>query len=528
VAFLLISAGDAMAFSTQKEENKITVSIQNEEGKNVIGIVVKKGDDPMVVGNVYSICETDGETLVFTMPDYKEDVDNEYTLYISGVEKCDFYYAKVDSMSSVKRDFVKMTDTDFEDALTSGSDVYYVLGAMGFDLEAYASLTQNAELARNMFLTVYKESMTQDETANLFNKAVALVSINNGGSVAEALKSVNPEFIDTAYKDAPEELKIWIEEYMSQNTPIADVEDFNKKYKLANILYLLDNAKFSQVNGLFITYDTELGLTTNSDYDKYKALASAKQTIVHEKLVEAFNANPCKSTDILANALKNALSAAISSSGGGGGSSGGSGSSGNSNKTSSSLIESSFRPAEKPVTVFNDLDSVKWAEEAINTLAKKEIVIGDGTGAFMPMEPVTREQYVKMIVSATNMPVVDANTEFEDVDSDVWYAKYVAAAYNSRVIFGITDKIFGIGTKISRQDMAVIAYRALGDKPLEKKRDFVEFKDVESISLYAYDAVKALYEAEIISGKGSTLFDPLGTATRAESALVIYNLFVKQ
>ena len=47
----------------------------------------------------------------------------------------------------------------------------------------------------------------------------------------------------------------------------------------------------------------------------------------------------------------------------------------------------------------------------------------------------------------------------EDVKEDVWYYKY-SYRTKSGVVQGIGDNKFGIGSNITRQDMAVMAYRA--------------------------------------------------------------------
>ena len=66
----------------------------------------------------------------------------------------------------------------------------------------------------------------------------------------------------------------------------------------------------------------------------------------------------------------------------------------------------------------------------------------------------------------------------------------------------------------------------------QKKLDFTphfygngEVADGEEIADYAADAIKALFEAGIINGKGENQFEPQGSATRAEAAKIIYEAF---
>ena len=51
----------------------------------------------------------------------------------------------------------------------------------------------------------------------------------------------------------------------------------------------------------------------------------------------------------------------------------------------------------------------------------------------------------------------------------------------------------------------------------------VVFKDSDLIADYAIDAVTTLYEMGIVHGISETEFDPLGNATRAQAAKVVYD-----
>ena len=82
----------------------------------------------------------------------------------------------------------------------------------------------------------------------------------------------------------------------------------------------------------------------------------------------------------------------------------------------------------------------------------------------------------------------------------------------------MSEEIFGIGENISRQDMAVIIYRAVGESIKTEKE--ADFKDIGTVSSYAKEAVNALYSAEIMSGDGENA-NPHANATRAEAAKII-------
>ena len=175
---------------------------------------------------------------------------------------------------------------------------------------------------------------------------------------------------------------------------------------------------------------------------------------------------------------------------------------------------------------FVDLGEVLWAEEAIEYLVAKGIVNGKEYRRFYPMDTVTREEFTKMLIEAFEIEIIDGKSGFEDVNAAEWYVKYVITAYNSGIVNGYTDTIFGIGENITRQDMAVMCCRAAdkAGKMLVQVREAELFDDDNSIADYAKSSIYVLKEQGIINGVGGNMFAPYNTATRAEAAKMIYEI----
>jgi len=175
-------------------------------------------------------------------------------------------------------------------------------------------------------------------------------------------------------------------------------------------------------------------------------------------------------------------------------------------------------------SVFTDLENVLWASEHIEKLYNLNIISGNGDGSFLPNNNVTREEFVKMIVVAFGMYNEMAETDFSDVSKDAWYYCYVASAVENGLVSGVGENLFGTGTKISRQDMAVIAYRAAqkAGKVFTAGEEIV-FADGETISEYAKDGVSTLSKSGIINGMDGN-FCPFENSTRAQAAVVISKL----
>lgn len=175
---------------------------------------------------------------------------------------------------------------------------------------------------------------------------------------------------------------------------------------------------------------------------------------------------------------------------------------------------------------FEDIDGVAWASEAILALADKGIISGKGNGIFAPNDYVTREEFAKILVSAMGLENSEySGGAFKDADGEAWYYKYIHIAKEHNIISGTGEETFGVGSKITRQDMAVMIYRALQSKGAKLDGgENLGFADKDEISDYAYEAVSALFNAGIVSGMSETEFAPLGNATRAQAAKIVYSI----
>ncbi|MBQ7976351.1 MAG: S-layer homology domain-containing protein [Clostridia bacterium] len=177
-------------------------------------------------------------------------------------------------------------------------------------------------------------------------------------------------------------------------------------------------------------------------------------------------------------------------------------------------------PAEP---VFNDIESVEWAKEAIEYLAEKEILSGVGAGRFEPNRYMTREELVKMLDNFFGYSKDETDSDFADADKDAWYYGAISGAANKGVVTGYEDNTFGIGKNITREDAAVILLRAFGSDSFGEAAE-PEFSDNDNISDYAKEAVGILSNSGIISGMGDGSFMPKGNLTRAQAAKMFYGL----
>ncbi|WP_040950848.1 endo-1,4-beta-xylanase [Gorillibacterium massiliense] len=179
-------------------------------------------------------------------------------------------------------------------------------------------------------------------------------------------------------------------------------------------------------------------------------------------------------------------------------------------------------------STFKDVNIVPWAMDSIQALEVRGIVAGVKTGTFAPNNEVTRVEFTQMLMNALDLNDNLATSTFTDVLAGAWYYQAIASAQQLGIVSGKTDGSYGINDKISRQDMAVMIYRATekANIKLQNTVNAITFTDDSSIAVYAAQAIKALQQAGIVTSMENGRFSPNGTATRAEAAVVIYELLM--
>ena len=178
---------------------------------------------------------------------------------------------------------------------------------------------------------------------------------------------------------------------------------------------------------------------------------------------------------------------------------------------------------------FDDVSEEHIAHDAIMSLAEKGIVNGKGDGKFFPEDTLKREEFVKILTEALALQKADNTLIFYDVPAGTWYSDYVMIATASGLINGVSENMFGVGSEITRQDLAVILMRYLKQQGVQSNQNLTAvYADDEDISDYAKDAVAFVSSLNIIDARENNMWYPKSPATRAETAMAVYNLDIAE
>ena len=195
---------------------------------------------------------------------------------------------------------------------------------------------------------------------------------------------------------------------------------------------------------------------------------------------------------------------------------------------SGSVIPDSVDASKLPVAPFADVTKAySWAVESINGLRANGIIFGDGDGLFRPGDSMTREEYLAILLRTYRVETQFGYISFDDVAEDAWYYDIVATAYEMGVTNGIGDNKFGVGKKITRTDAVVLAARMaekLGVKFPQKEKAKI-FNDYTEIPEYGYKYIVSFQQSDFINGDTAGKFNPNVPVTRAEAAVIFWNIF---
>ncbi len=383
------------------------------------------------------------------------------------------------------------------------------------------------------------EKIVFEDFVSLYNEAVVLQTFKeseDGQLLADTIDTFD-EFLGLS--TLPNAQNIY-STYLGLNDKKAPLLKMGKKdYAIGTLIEdFKENVFVSAVKETLYYTDLEVVINNNSDYlqlgesytryedeDDLKTHILKELTIIKDKLnsvsifKDKFNGAITSYDNSLLPPAVILPPPSIPSTGGGTGSGGG---------VSSSVsvsTELSKPEIDTPVVVkpsFIDM-AAHWAKPAVETLVNKGVLKGKEEGKFCPEDLVTREEFVKMIVTAFDLEA-ENNSSFTDVSADRWSYPYIGIASKLNVVVG-NNGMFMPTNNITRQDMAVIIYRTLQLLGYDATRGNVDvpFTDYDKISDYAKNSVTMLYYSNLISGDGEN-FNPHSNATRAEAAQMIYNV----
>ena len=438
---------------------------------------------------------------------------------------------KVFEFVSLVEDFENVTAQSFLETAEKYSESYP---------ELYALLEEKADTIGESFMLAKAvfESGKANEKINALSNSVNIKTAMEAALLIDA--TINSEDFEDEIDDYKDTMPLIFNEnfantdkfvkYLNKVKASMDLDDAQsiiKAYEKSIALAILSGGTRADIATVIENYADAMEVDLEEIEDAGVTINEvAKKISVSDASMERFLKNGMGADvesaidDVLADKKKN------NSSSGGGGGGGGRGSSTiypppsvplDVTQSSTGKIETAVEEAD----VFTDLAGFEWAKEAIGLLSEKEILGGVGGGKFAPSANLTREQAAKLIVLAFDLESTMKTNKFSDCDIEQWYYPYVTAASANGIVKGMTRTEFGVGSYVTRQDMAVMLDRALMLKGLASGSTAHGLTDMDSVDDYAKDSVTTLAAMGIINGMEDGSFCPHNQITRAEAAVML-------
>ncbi|MBQ2897006.1 MAG: S-layer homology domain-containing protein [Clostridia bacterium] len=167
-------------------------------------------------------------------------------------------------------------------------------------------------------------------------------------------------------------------------------------------------------------------------------------------------------------------------------------------------------------------------QSAIEALAQRGIISGKDNIKFEPDGLMTRAEFATIIVNGLCLPIKDGKI-FTDISSDEWFFDYVNTAYAYGIIKGVSDKEFNPDGLITKEEAAVMAFRAASlcglDTKITNYRNILSgFSDYTTSSKWATDALAFCYKNNL--WEDDLKIQPSIKVCRGEIAQLIYSMLV--
>jgi hypothetical protein len=180
---------------------------------------------------------------------------------------------------------------------------------------------------------------------------------------------------------------------------------------------------------------------------------------------------------------------------------------------------------------FTDVPNGSWQNEAVSWAAKNEITKGSPAGSvfFKPNDATTRAEFVTFLHRVFGTPDVSA-TPFSDMPANADFRSAILWARAEGITTGApaSSNIFLPGNDITREQIAVMLYRYLGDLMPASEDVLGDYTDSDKISSWtdAEEAVNWAVYHKLMGQNTNNILNPGGSATRAEAITMIYRAVV--
>lgn len=169
------------------------------------------------------------------------------------------------------------------------------------------------------------------------------------------------------------------------------------------------------------------------------------------------------------------------------------------------IVAAVFVPSQQPGLPFGDVEAGAWYYESVAFAYRGKWMVGTGPDRFGVDDPATR---------AMMWTILAAYDGADTAGGDPWYLPGRRWAIER----GVSDGTDPDGS-ITREQLAVMLWRTAGSP--SAAGSLSGYGDAGSVSHWAVEALTWAVDEGILSGMGGSILAPQGTATRAQTAVML-------
>lgn len=179
-------------------------------------------------------------------------------------------------------------------------------------------------------------------------------------------------------------------------------------------------------------------------------------------------------------------------------------------------------------TDFEDIRTTDWSYPYIVDVFEKGIMAGKSQYTFVPNATLTRAEFVTMLYNYDGKKEVEYGEFFRDVTEGKWYTKPILWAADKGIVAGYGNGCFGVSDPVTREQFVRMLYlyaKSLGAADVGDEGSLSGFADADKVSSWAETALAWAVKGQLLKGKpleeGKMYLDPQGYITRAEGATIL-------
>ncbi len=208
------------------------------------------------------------------------------------------------------------------------------------------------------------------------------------------------------------------------------------------------------------------------------------------------------------------------------------------NKEFSNTSNLSWNLTQKFDSIFPDASANQWYSDAITYSVGRGLISGYGsTGLFGTADNIQRQDFLVILARLDGVDLTkytNKNCPFPDVAKGSYYEAAVMWGVENGITTGYQNGKFGVGDKITREQLVTFLYRYANYKGLdtsyttaEKNKVKNSYSDFKNVTGYAVDPIIWGISNGVISGKENGKYiAPGGNALRCEVAQIMYNIYL--